>query len=300
MKRIVVSLTGMLLGTLIVVPCASEPAADKTSTANVSDSNNPPEPDTEHARREWALGCAAVLTERNHDGHTLLGGCPVNEGTKAAKKRLLSDDWGIDSREKLLETLQWIEAGGHRAKFEAVGRIAASLDDSRFQTLLGEERDPEIGNKLRVARQYYEPLGRKSLYGWDYSRAICLCRWAYVVGYLNEKEAWERIMSFALVLQKTFDSWEDLGRNYLIGRQFWSLRETRDSGWRCEDAYQRLLDMQSSPWNRYPWRMKLRDGDDEGPPTQEKRQEEGPKDRQQRTGRVATGNGSGKEGTGNG
>jgi hypothetical protein len=67
-------------------------------------------------------------------------------------------------------------------------------------------------------------------------------------------------MPMAMLLQERFDSWEDLGRNYLIGRQFWSYKETQENGWLFEDAVQRLRDMRSSPWNRYPWDMKLKDG----------------------------------------
>ena len=75
--------------------------------------------------------------------------------------------------------------------------------------------------------------------------------------YLGEEEAWERIMPVARMLQKTFDSWEDLGRNYIIGRQFWSYEETQKNGYVFVDAYQRLLDMPSSPWNKYPWNMNM-------------------------------------------
>jgi hypothetical protein len=119
-----------------------------------------------------------------------------------------------------------------------------------------------------VVRQNYKQLRSKSLYGWDYGRGISLCRWAYVAGFISEEEAWERIMPMALLLQERFDSWEDLGRNYLIGRQYWSYEETQKFGWEFQDAVQRLLDMQSSPWNRYPWNMKL---------TGEEKKENGPR-----------------------
>ncbi len=293
MKKTTACLAGLLLGSLIAVPCTSEPTRDNARASVTSGTGNPQEPVTERARQEWALGCAAVLTERNHDDHTLLGGCPLSESDKAAKKRLLSDSWGIDSREKLLETLKWIEDAGHRAQFEALRGLIAPLTEREFQTLLERERDPGVCNKLRMVRRYSGPLGRKSLYGWDYSRAICLCRWAYVAGYLEEKEAWERIMPMALLLQETFDSWEDLGRNYLIGRQFWSLQETEKSGWRCEDAFQRLLDMRSSPWNRYPWAVRLKESEDGGTPRPPQKEE--PKDRKQKMNRIAAGEGHGRE-----
>lgn len=59
------------------------------------------------------------------------------------------------------------------------------------------------------------------------------------------------------MLQKQFDSWEELGRNYIIGRQFRFYEEMQDEAYLYEDAYQRLLDMSSSPWNLYSWDMNL-------------------------------------------
>ena len=64
-------------------------------------------------------------------------------------------------------------------------------------------------------------------------------------------------MPVAETLQKKFDSWEDLGQNYLIGRRFWSYKYMKEDGDEYEDAFQRLLDMRSSPWNMYPWDMDL-------------------------------------------
>ncbi len=286
MKRTTACLAGLLLGNLIVIPCASESARDSTRASTASSMNNPQEPISENARREWALGCAAVLTEGNHDSHTLLGGCHPSEANKAAKKRLLSNGWGIDSREEFFETLKWIDEGGDRSSFEEGGRLIAPLSESQFQALLKQLSDPEACNKLRVARRYYKQLGRKSLYGWDYSRAICLCRWAYIAGYIDEKEAWERIMPMATLLQEKFDSWEDLGRNYLIGRQFWSLGQTQKDGWRYEDAIQRLLDMRSSPWNRYAWTMKLKGNEDGGTRPQQPPKEE-PKEPKEKLDQIA-------------
>lgn len=285
MKRTTACLAGLLLGNLIVIPCVSGPAGTSTRASATSSMNNPQEPIPENTRREWALGCAAVLTERNHDDHTLLGGCHPSEGNKADKKRLLSSAWGINSREEFFATLKWIDEGGHRSDFEEGGCLMALLSERQYQALLKQQSDPEVCNKLRVARRYYKQLGRKSLYGWDYSRAICLCRWAYIAGYIDEKEAWERIMSMAALLQEKFDSWEDLGRNYLIGRQFWSLEETQEDGWCFEDAVQRLLDMKSSPWNRYSWKMKLKD--DQGGTRPQQPQEEEPKNRKEKLDKVA-------------
>jgi hypothetical protein len=115
--------------------------------------------------------------------------------------------------------------------------------------------------QIEYAKKYYDELGEKSLIGWDYCRLIMLCRWGYMTGLISEEEAWEMIMPAATVLQKTFDSWEDLGKNYLIGRQFWSYRESRENGELYDEAFVRMLEMHSSPWNIYPWSMDLTKGE---------------------------------------
>jgi hypothetical protein len=261
MKTILIALTGILLGNLLALAPTDWPTEgiEQSSIDTGTTDHFQEQQPSEHASREWALGCAAVLTEKNHDSHTLLGGCPLTEADKADKRRILSEGWGVNSREEFFKTLEWIDRGGHRVLFEETARLLSHLSQRGYQMLLRKADTPEVQSKLRIVRQNYKQLRSKSLYGWDYSRAICLCRWAYVAGFISEQEAWERIMPMAWLLQEKFVSWEDLGRNYLIGRQFWSYEETQKVGWEFDDAVQRLLDMKSSPWNRCPWDMSLRD-----------------------------------------
>jgi hypothetical protein len=111
--------------------------------------------------------------------------------------------------------------------------------------------------QILFAEKLHEKVGDKSILTWDYGRLIFLCRWGYMCGYITEEEAWTIIIEIARMLQKQFDSWEDLGQNYIIGRQFWFYEEMQKEGYKFEDAFQRLVDMPSSPWNMYPWDMDL-------------------------------------------
>jgi Protein of unknown function (DUF1266) len=206
----------------------------------------------------WALAASAILTERNGQRHDLLGGSERNPANAEHWKRILSDWWGVRNREDLLSALEWIDDGGHRINFEKLGIFLGSLDEQQHAELLKKvRRNEQAKNEIAVVTKYYDQLGRKSLLGWDYSRYISLCRWGYLVGYLSPEEAWERIMRAALKLQQTFDSWKDLGRNYLIGREFWSYEETRKSGRLYRDAYERLLNDSAGPWKRNPWGLDL-------------------------------------------
>jgi hypothetical protein len=207
---------------------------------------------------QWALGCAAVLNERNHGNHETLS--PDNKTERRINdwKETLDKTWNDKSREDLLESLDWIEKGGHRNRFEYLGALIEGMSEEQYGAILESKiYDLEQLYEILIAKEYYTKLGEKSLLGWDYSRYICLCRWGYLVGWLSEQEAWEKIMPAAEILQKKFSSWEELGRNYIIGRMFWSYQETKDDGNLYSEAFQRLLEMKSSPWNKLAWAANL-------------------------------------------
>lgn len=229
------------------------------ATSNDAQNHSKSTKDLVTKQREWALGCSAVLIERNHDRHDLLGtGIRTERNIEKMKEFLKTSGWDINNRGDLLENLKWIEDEGHRIKFDKLAKYLQTSNPQEYKQVLKDyEKNPNAQHKIKITKEYYRKLGRKSLLGWDYSRYICICRWGYMAGYLSEDEAWKRIMPVAKILRKTFSSWEDLGKNYIIGRQFWSYKETQENGYLYDDAYQRLLDMPTSPWNKYPWTMNL-------------------------------------------
>jgi len=211
--------------------------------------------------RAWALATTAILFERNNARHDLLGGCLRTQENVTEMKQVLSQWWGINNREELLNSLNWIKYGGHREGFEKLGAYMASLDKQQLAELSAKVRfDEDARNQVDIVRKYYGKFGRKSLLGWDYARYVALCRWGYLVGYLSEKEAWDRIMPVASMLQRAFNSWKDLGENYLVGRQFWSYGQTQRDGQLYLDAYRKLLNNSSSPWKHNAWKMSLDSG----------------------------------------
>jgi len=209
--------------------------------------------------RAWALATTAILTERDHERHDLLGGNNNSQKNVTEIKKILSEWWGVNNREDLLNALQWIEGSGHREDFAKLGAYLSSLNDDQLAEIQAKmEGDEQAKHQVKIVRKHYEKLGRKSLLGWDYTRYIALCRWGCLVGYLSEQEAWDRIMPAAAMLQSTFDSWKDFGENYLIGREFWSYEQTARDGQLYRNIYRKLLNNSSSPWNHNPWNMDLR------------------------------------------
>jgi hypothetical protein len=210
------------------------------------------------AQKMWALATCAVLTEYNRGRHDVLGGCERTEGNIRCQLELLASWWGIRSRKDLFESLKWIEDGGHRKIFDELASSLGNLSPEQI-AVIGTKfyADPEIGNRVAIALRYHKEFGPKSIASWDYARYVSLCGWGYLVGYITEDEAWQRIMPAARLLQRTFGSWEDLGRNYLGGREFWSLRQTIQGGQRMRECYRKLLADSSSPWVVIPWDIDL-------------------------------------------
>ena len=203
-------------------------------------------------QKAWAIAASAILATHNHEPLTVLpsGGNP--QGTR----KLLRDWWGISSRDELLSALSWIEQGGHRQLFTALGERTAKASPEQLKEAL-THLDAEKANSVRVAHRYYEKFGTQSITGWDYARYINLCRWGISAGYISEDESWPRVMYAASVLHQSFASWRDFSENYLVGREFWSLRQTNIDGAAMRNISQRLLSDPSSPWNRLPWSLPL-------------------------------------------
>jgi hypothetical protein len=196
------------------------------------------------------------LFEVNKDRHDILAGEEITPKNIATWKRILSNSWGDDSREDLLNSLKWIEESGHRKYFDQMGNILPTISEQQYKEMISS-LDENERHKWETVRQYWTKLGRKSIISWDYSRYIALCRWGYLVGYLSEKEAWSKIMPVAQILQQTFNSWEDLGKNFLIGRTFWSYEQMQKNGDKFYKAYDKLKTDSTSPWIKIPWDLEL-------------------------------------------
>jgi ankyrin repeat protein len=204
------------------------------------------------AQKNWAIAATAMLAIINHEGvDTLSSG-----GSVIGVRSLLQNSWDISNRDQLLNTLGWIDQGGHRQLFSALGARTVNLSPDELRAAVSQ-LSSEDANSVMVAHRYYEKYTAQSLAGWDYARYISLCRWGVAAGYITEEEAWPRVMHAAQIIQQTFTSWSELGENYLIGREFWSLSQTKIDGQAMRAIYERLLRDPGSPWNRIPWDLPL-------------------------------------------
>ncbi|MGA3130202.1 MAG: ankyrin repeat domain-containing protein [Terracidiphilus sp.] len=227
---------------------AGGPGAEVSTPVYQSSNNGTPS----RAQQRWAIAASAILATFDREPLDTLS----SNDSALGVRNMLQNWWDIGNRDEFLQALQWIDEGGHRQLFSTLGARTANLSPDELSSAV-QHLNAEDANSVTMAHRYYEKYGAQSLTGWDYARYINLCRWGVSSGYISEEEAWPRVMHAAQILQQTFSSWREFGENYLVGRDFWSLSQTRIDGQQMRAIYQKLLNDPGSPWNRIPWSLPL-------------------------------------------
>jgi parallel beta-helix repeat protein len=225
-----------------------------------SDSRNRPAPPAGKFKptakqKGWALACCAVMAQRDGMRHDLLGSDVRTPETVEAHKQRMSKAWGIADKATLLAKLAAIGDAGYRKDFESEAAPLRLVDDAGFQKRVDAEKDPERQKHLTLLRNAAQHYEKKSMLGYDLNNYIALCRWGFLVGYLTETEAWDLIMPKAQLLQKTFESFEEVGENYNIGVQL-SIPD-KEFQKDTQTAFDEVSKDVASPWHKYIWSEKL-------------------------------------------
>lgn len=139
-------------------------------------------------QKQWALATCAVLTALNQRSHDVLGG--QNDDVEG-QKDLLRKWWGVNSRKDLLNTLNWVECGGHRKGYdECVRELNLLSSDERGQAKRHAIYEGgAVSNRLYAVLAIHDKFKTAGLAGWDFSRYVSLCGWGFQAGYLTEAEA---------------------------------------------------------------------------------------------------------------
>lgn len=215
--------------------------------------------------KTWALATVALMANVKGLSYHLLGGAEPSERRKILARKQLSREWEIDDAEEFEEVQEWLFEKGHRAEFgDTIAKITAmtpaQLDEYEKQFIPtikdGQEREEEI-HRVEMIRSNQGDVRNTSLLAWDILRFIDNCRTGYLAEYIDEEDAWNRIISAAQVLQSRFDSWQELAESFLLGREFWSVVETNRDGHVYQKAYERLIQEEKSPWNKIIWDLPL-------------------------------------------
>jgi tetratricopeptide (TPR) repeat protein len=207
-------------------------------------------------QKDWALATSGIIMLANGWKVNIIGGGIPTPTHKDQVKKILMDSWDIDDKNSSMETIQWLKDRGHRVGFTEGYKKYLSLSDSDKKLILKiyENRIEEIENFL-FYKDHGKEIGSKSLIAWDYCRIIQVAGMSYVCGYLSYDEAWKEIMDAAKVIQKSYSSWEDMARNYMLGGEFWSGDKYYISS--RLNAYYWLLENENSPWKKLEWNTML-------------------------------------------
>ncbi|MDR2729614.1 MAG: DUF1266 domain-containing protein [Treponema sp.] len=207
----------------------------------------------------WALSLAGIMTEMHRVNRNALNPDEINERNINRWLETLRRDWGVNNREELLETLDSTENNGHAAALKYIRQIIGETMNQGFSIF-------DIYNKYQLSQRYYNYLkftvvnwnllNNRTILAWDLGRNISLCRWGYEVGFLTESEAWEKIMYYARKVQLFYNSWNEYGFDYYLGRMFFASGSGEDVSFmlQTDPLYKKLV---TSFWNHLDWYTNL-------------------------------------------
>lgn len=206
----------------------------------------------------WMLSLGAVLAQQNNSRHDILYGYEKTKVAIDSMKHVLSRDWGIDSKSKLLSTLEWLLTDGHGVDFLKDRYLISTLSEvaqNDYIENLYKKSSEYVQSQL--VKIYNKSLPQAGVLAWDYGRYVFLCRCAAATNLISEEEAWELMLKVAKLAQKAYSSWREYGLAYIAGRQTWLTNISSDS---AEDQLERIKPLiidKNSPWNILDWNVSL-------------------------------------------
>ncbi|MDR1149430.1 MAG: DUF1266 domain-containing protein, partial [Spirochaetaceae bacterium] len=210
-------------------------------------------------QQAWAIALTGMLTEQNWDNYSTLGFNDINQRNKQRYNNLLVNDWNIHNREELLITIGQLEKNGHAEYLKNIKQIVESEEDCSIVTINNKYHlNAREYNYLKFIAANWNIYKNRDIMAWDLGRIIALCRWGYVCEYLDEEEAWEKVMYYAKKIQPLYTSWEEYGTDYLFGRIFWAAGSGDDVSIlpRTEQIYRYLIS-KTGYWRNFNWDIDL-------------------------------------------
>ena len=213
--------------------------------------------------QKWAIALTGIMTEINHDSFNTLNSSDLNESNREKYKVMLSRDWGINTREELLSTIEKMENNGHAQELILCQKIINDNENNKndfsiYKMINTYNLTSKQYNYLKFTLLNWSIFQNKSILVWDLGRNIALCRWGYDSGFLTEQEAWDKIMYFAKIIQPMYKSWEDYGFDYYMGRVFWAsgFGSDVDYLYSTDPIYRKLIS-DSGYWKNLEWNIDL-------------------------------------------
>ena len=187
---------------------------------------------------------------------------------------LLTDWWGIDSRESAIATLKYLCNSPSQQILPFVVETYRKSDNKDVSNMIkdyvskyddAEEAYQDIADRVRTQSENLknqikvlidegvissdEDVKRLGVIGWDAGRLNLVARALYQKGYLSEEECLECLShAYAMAQSAGFKSWKDFANSYMLGRTLWN------GDCNMNGLAQDLLTKPNSPWVRYAWK----------------------------------------------
>lgn len=215
----------------------------------------------EGGTKDFFKGMTAVLDSLN--GVNILETCKLMEDSEEDNDDLkdmmlsqaqqgLSDSWGIENADDLIESADWLINEGHNQDaLEYLNEYDGTTETDRdtFDAKLKEQNlDDETYVSLLAAYDAWSAYGDGAIAAWDLSRVGTIMGMGYAAGYCTYEEAMDKILEAAEKSQELFDSWEDFNQSYLYGYSYWAEESLDDSESSAAERAE-LLDKMESQTN---------------------------------------------------
>lgn len=187
----------------------------------------------------WFNACYSPIISQNGGNVNIVAGFEPNDFNKGIIAGGLNKSWGVTDRQSLEKQILRLMSGGHNQgaldDLKNCGADKMNRDDL-IVAMETESLTEEDKISLLAAFDAWNDYGEQAIAAWDMSRAMQLIGWGYVAGYYTYEEAMDKSMETALLIQQTFDSWEDFFSSYLYGYSYWCGEDSAD---KSSSAYTR-------------------------------------------------------------
>ncbi len=182
-------------------------------------------------------------------------------------QNLLSNWWGIENHEDAIESLSYLKDKGFRYYFPTVIEAYKSTPDKAEDIIISgfnqtdesyqEDIEKAYSQYIHLNETWEELISNNILentndliklgnVGWDAGRLVFLTRMCFDAEYLSEQEAWGFIDNAYKLATKSFRSWDEFSKSYIIGRGMWGGENCANQGIMTIAEY--LLKNDKSPW----------------------------------------------------
>ncbi|MEF2968422.1 DUF1266 domain-containing protein [Paenibacillus sp. M1] len=207
-------------------------------------------------KQQWILGAAAILLERN--GLNFANGYDrpseqEDPGWKEETMAWLADSWSVTDHDSALYQIRGLIDDGKRTKFDRIRTFLNALPLRQQRSILHSIEDPETAAEYRVVYTYNSRLTPAGIAGYDWGRSLFVAHYAKLLGFISADEAWDSMAEVAALIQRHYDSWEEYGTAFIIGRQFFYKEWSEESAKVYFQHVRSLLIDEYSPWRTLPW-----------------------------------------------